>query len=333
MQHILKTEIVIDAPPQTVWSVMDDLGRYPQWNPLVPELTGLTLVGRTVTGRMIIEGGPEIPLSPVVTRIVGARELRWITIVPGEEGFSAEHYFILSPLEDGRTHMAHEEIFDGPAADNLWGLFDTLGRQSYEAFNAALKSRSEALARENVFIHTAVERLQAARDVHGSPITIRCSCASDPIEVVIGQPLAHNHLCGCSKCWKPDGALMSQVAIAPADAVSIIRGEEKLRAAEENQSITRMACMACGVHMVGKVDNPDHHFYGLTFVHPELAVDDAVRPIEFAGFLSSLVEQGLQPSLMHAVRDELNKASISTYDSFSPEIMDLIAWHKLKVKS
>jgi hypothetical protein len=124
---------------------------------------------------------------------------------------------------------------------------------------------------------------------------------------------------------------MSQVAVAPADSVSIVRNGSKLRAAEKNQSITRMSCEVCGVHVFGKVADPDHHFYGLTFVHPELSVHDANLPIEFAGFLSSLIEQGMQPSLAHAVREELKTMGIATYDTFSPEIMDLIAWHKIKI--
>ena len=28
---------------------------------------------------------------------------------------------------------------------------------------------------------------------------------------------AHNHVCGCTKCWKPSGALFSQVAVVPRD--------------------------------------------------------------------------------------------------------------------
>lgn len=333
MRHVLKTEITIDASPQTVWSVMDDLGRYPDWNPLLPELVGKTMVGRTVAGRMIIQGGPEIPLAPVMTRIVGARELRWITIIPGDEGFSAEHYFILTPLEGGRTHLIHDEIFDGPTADQVWELFDTLGRQSYEAFNVALKARVEALAGASVSIHPAVQASDSnASGENPAPeaLTIKCHCAADPVEVAISGGLVHNHLCGCSKCWKPDGALVSQVAIVAADTAKITHHEEKVAAIDAGQSIVRMACTGCGVHMLGRVDNPDHHFFGMTFVHPELATAAVNPPIEFAGFLSSLIEQGVQPSIMQAVRGELREAGIPTYDAFSPEIMDLIAWHKIK---
>jgi hypothetical protein len=95
----------MDAAPQTVWSILDDIARYPEWNSLVRELHGLTIMGETVTGRMVLQNTPEIQLEPVLTRIVGGRELRWITTVPGEKGFTAEHYFILTPTANGGTHL------------------------------------------------------------------------------------------------------------------------------------------------------------------------------------------------------------------------------------
>ena len=43
--------------------------------------------------------------------------------------------------------------------------------------------------------------------------TLRCQCTSNPVEVSITAQCAHNHVCGCTKCWKPKGALFSQVSV------------------------------------------------------------------------------------------------------------------------
>lgn len=40
---------------------------------------------------------------------------------------------------------------------------------------------------------------------------------SDPVQV---QGVA-NHACGCSKCWKPAGALFSVVGVVPRDKVQV----------------------------------------------------------------------------------------------------------------
>ena len=85
--------------------------------------------------------------------------------------------------------------------------------------------------------------------------------------------------------------------------------------------------------MVGRVPDKDHHFYGLDFIHPELAIEaNATSKPEFAGFVSSVIESGTSPSKMEAIRDRLKAVGVPTYDAFSPELMDVIAWHKVKVK-
>ena len=47
--------------------------------------------------------------------------------------------------------------------------------------------------------------------------TLVCKCASNPVEVSITSQCAYNHVCGCSKCSKPAGALFAQVAVVPRD--------------------------------------------------------------------------------------------------------------------
>jgi S-(hydroxymethyl)glutathione synthase len=328
----LQTETIIAANPQTVWAVMDDLELYGEWNALVPELCGPILVDRVVTGQMKIEGGPDIDLAPTITRIVGARELRWLTTIPGEKGFTAEHCFTLQPLSDGRTKLLHEEIFDGPGSEALWPLFDHAGRAAYERFNMALSERAEAQQRAKVVIHPVIDQ---PISMHGEPVAdlnIHCRCDASPVEIQILTPIQHNHLCGCSKCWKPEGALFAQTAVSSKDGLVIGGDRDKLVVVDPTQSIVRHACSECGVHLFGLVEDPLHHFYGLIFVHPELAVDRGTVPLEFAGFVSSIIEAGAMPEQMAAVRARIAKLGLPAFDAFSPEIMDLIAWHRVKVR-
>jgi S-(hydroxymethyl)glutathione synthase len=329
--RILETEITIDAPPQTVWSILDDLLHYSEWNPLVPELRGLTVVDQTLTGRMLLPNTPEIPLAPLLTRIVAARELRWITIVPGDQGFSAEHYFILTPTADGGTHLTHNEVFDGPGSEGLWGLFDTAGRTAYNQFNAALKARATSFKSQLFSIHPSVDC-----DVHRSTqsadaTTLHCLCEQERVEIVVRDRMRHNHLCGCSKCWKPRGALFAQVAIVARGSLEIVQFREKLAVVDLSQKIQRHACTGCGTHLYGRVEDNHHHFYGVDFIHPELAATSGVSFPEFAGFVSSVIETGTNPTVMDTVRSRLHALGIPAYDAFSPEIMDVIAWHRVKI--
>src|SRR5256885_2991681 len=53
-------------------------------------------------------------------------------------------------------------------------------------------------------------------------------CAQAPVTVSIGSNVAFNHACGCTKCWKPKGALFSVVAVASRDKVAVTANAQKL---------------------------------------------------------------------------------------------------------
>ncbi len=326
----IKTTIRIDASPQTVWSIMDDLPLYPEWNRLTPDLAGRTTVGSVVRGTLMKEGAPNVPLKPTITTIVGAREFRWLTLVPGDQGFSAEHYFILTPAADGGTEFAHCEDFDGPAITGRWAGLQATSPPAFDGMNHDLKTRAERFKAASVSLHPAVDGGTPHR-TPGAETTLKCLCAADRVEVRLTRPIHHNHLCGCSKCWKPVGALFAQTAVVAGEGLEIGANAEKLAIVDSGQAIRRHACRVCGVHMHGDVPDINHHFYGLCFVHPELADEGSSSAPEFAGFVSSLIETGTSPSLMEAIRGRLTSLRIPAFDGFSSEIMDLIAWHRRKV--
>ncbi|WP_347141082.1 GFA family protein, partial [Paracoccus sp. SSK6] len=101
--------------------------------------------------------------------------------------------------------------------------------------------------------------------------TLTCKCATNPVKVRVGAQTAHNHVCGCTKCWKPDGAIFSQVAVVSRDAIQVLENGDKLQVVNKDAPIQRYACRDCGTHMYGRIENKDHPFYGLDFVHTELS--------------------------------------------------------------
>lgn len=178
-----------------------------------------------------------------------------------------------------------------------------------------------------VSIHPSVDQgIQAATPGFQGG-TLVCKCKTDPVEVTIKAQTAHNHACGCSKCWKPDGALFSVVAVVSRDAVSVTKNENKLKVVDPGATIQRYACTGCGVHMFGRIENKSHPFYGLDFVHTELSNDKGWSAPEFAAFVSSIIEQGFDPARMGEVRGRLKELGLEPYDALSPPLMDAIATH------
>jgi S-(hydroxymethyl)glutathione synthase len=184
----------------------------------------------------------------------------------------------------------------------------------------------------SVKIHPSVDDGVKAgkRDFAGG--TLRCKCSSKPVEVTIKGNTAHNHVCGCTKCWKPQGALFSMVAVVPRDNLKVSANGDKLKVVDASAAIQRYACKDCGVHMYGRIENKGHPFYGLDFVHSELSSEQGWSAPEFAAFVSSIIESGAKPDGMGAVRGRLKELGLEPYDCLSPPLMDLIATHTAKAK-
>lgn len=162
--------------------------------------------------------------------------------------------------------------------------------------------------------------------------TLSCQCSDRPVKVRVGAQTAHNHVCGCSKCWKPKGAVFAQIAVVSRDQVSVLENGDKLAIVDESAAIQRHACKVCGTHMIGRIENSGHPFHGLDFVHTELSREDGWSAPTFAAFVSSIIESGYDPAAMGGVRGRLDELGLTPYDCLSPPLMDAIATHAAKSK-
>ncbi|MCP3476866.1 S-(hydroxymethyl)glutathione synthase [Bradyrhizobium sp. CCGUVB1N3] len=163
--------------------------------------------------------------------------------------------------------------------------------------------------------------------------TLACKCKDHAVKVGIKGDVAHNHACGCTKCWKPQGATFSVVAVVPRQNVSVLENGDKLQIVDPSAVIQRYACKACGTHMYGRIENKGHPFYGLDFIHPELFQEQGSQAPQFAAFVSSVIESGVKPEQMAGIRSRLKEIGLEPYDCLSPALMDAIATHVAKAKA
>jgi len=197
---------------------------------------------------------------------------------------------------------------------------------------AAPQGGPSTMSYSSVHIHPAVDNGVKSGSESFTGGKLYCQCSNDRVEVSVDTQSAHNHVCGCTKCWKPEGALFSIVAVVPRDKLSVTAHEEKLEIVDPTAAIQRHACTACGVHMYGRIENTGHPFHGLDFIHTELSPDEGWSAAEFAAFVSSIIESGADPDNMDAVRARLQELGLPPYDCLSPPLMDAIATHTAKAK-
>jgi S-(hydroxymethyl)glutathione synthase len=224
--------------------------------------------------------------------------------------------------------MASNRRHSCPAADP-WGGLKTAAWPREKIFAAPLAllgGRTQGAPMADIQIHPAVDggARPAAKDFAGG--TLRCLCKDRPVEVKISTQVLHNHVCGCTQCWKPKGALFSMVGVVPRDQVKVTQNGDKLKlAVPETALIQRQACSVCGVHMQGPVERAKHAFVGLVFIHPELSREPGWAPPGFAAFVSSIIESGARPEKMTAIRARLRELGLEPYDCLSPPLMDAVA--------
>jgi S-(hydroxymethyl)glutathione synthase len=177
----------------------------------------------------------------------------------------------------------------------------------------------------SVKIHPAIDQGVNVGSAGFSGGTLVCACSDRPVRVRAASQVAHNHACGCTKCWKPKGATFSVVAVVPTNTITVLDNGDKLAVVDASALIQRKACKSCGVHLYGPVERPNHPFTGLSFVHPERFVEAGAAAPTFAAFVSSVIESGVKPEAMPAIRARLTELGLEPYDCLSPGLMDYIS--------
>jgi hypothetical protein len=133
------TEVTIGARPATVWGVLTDAARYPEWNPVHVRIEGQYREGEEVKVHLREPGGKVNQFKSKVRRVVSERELNQGGGVPAF--FTFNHTFLLEPVEGG-TRVTQREEFRGIGLlfmDMSWA------ENSYKEVNLALKVRAEGI--------------------------------------------------------------------------------------------------------------------------------------------------------------------------------------------
>ncbi|WP_430612073.1 SRPBCC family protein [Flavobacterium sp. JP2137] len=135
----IETQIIIAAPPETVWRILTDFQRYPQWNPFIKSLSGAVAVGNTIKIEL-----PDMTFSPKVLVFDENRELQWRGKLLIKGLFDGEHRFVLEALPDGATRFLHSETFSGCLVPLFKNKLINDTTKGFEAMNSQLKSIAES---------------------------------------------------------------------------------------------------------------------------------------------------------------------------------------------
>jgi hypothetical protein len=143
MAKAITTEILIQATPEKVWSVLTDFDQYPQWNPFIKSITGNVAVGNTIKARIEPPGASGMTFKPTVLVYTEATEFRWLGHLFMKGLFDGEHCFRLIDNKDGTTTFVQSEQFEGILVPLFNKMLDTNTIEGFRQMNEKLKQEVE----------------------------------------------------------------------------------------------------------------------------------------------------------------------------------------------
>ena len=136
-----ETEIEIQASPETVWGLLNDPAKWPEWNSIFVSLEGNPAVGAQVELAIHVAGRltkAKVKILEYQTNVA----MGWRGGLPGL--VAGRHGFRIEELSSGKVRFVHYEYFSGLLVPLLGKMLSKI-EPDYHRFNQELKAAAEAV--------------------------------------------------------------------------------------------------------------------------------------------------------------------------------------------
>ncbi len=96
MAKHITTSIRINSDLETVWQVLTDFKKYPEWNPFIKSIEGEVAVGQKIEAKLA-----GMTFKPEVLVYEVNKELKWLGHLWVKGLFDGEHRFLLTENQNG----------------------------------------------------------------------------------------------------------------------------------------------------------------------------------------------------------------------------------------
>jgi hypothetical protein len=143
---VYRTTFSIGASAATVWKVLTEFERYPEWNPSLKSISGELRPGATVALTLGMPGRPSPKVKARLGDVAVGRRLTWHGNAGADWLFAGDREFVIDEQPDATVLVTHTEDVHGALSPIFRALMGGAIQRSHDAFNAALKDRSEGSA-------------------------------------------------------------------------------------------------------------------------------------------------------------------------------------------
>lgn len=143
MTKEIKTEIIIHATPEKVWSVLTNFNNYPNWNPFIKSIKREVKVGNKILVTIEPPETKGMTFKPKVLTFDPNKELTWLGHLLFAGLFDGRHTFQLVDNGNGTTTFKQFEKFKGILVPLFKKQLDYNTRKGFEEMNQKLKELAE----------------------------------------------------------------------------------------------------------------------------------------------------------------------------------------------
>jgi hypothetical protein len=143
MAKEIRTQILINATTEKVWTILTNFNDYPNWNPFIKSIKGEVKVGNKITARIEPPEAKGMTFKPKILTFETNKELSWLGHLLFSGLFDGEHKFELINNGDGTTTFKQSEKFNGILVPLFNKQLDNNTTKGFEEMNKKLKELAE----------------------------------------------------------------------------------------------------------------------------------------------------------------------------------------------
>jgi len=143
MTKEIKTEILIHAIPEKIWSILTSFDNYPDWNPFIKSIKGEVKAGNRITVKIEPPESKGMTFKPRILTFVTNKEFSWLGHFLFAGFFDGEHQFELMDNGNGTTTFRQNEKFKGILVPLFKKQLDNNTKKGFEEMNKKLKVLAE----------------------------------------------------------------------------------------------------------------------------------------------------------------------------------------------
>lgn len=143
MSKEIKTEVLINASSEKIWSILMDFENHQNWNPFIKSLEGEATIKNKIKAIIQAPDSKAMTFKPRIISLDPNKEFSWLGRLMFPGIFDGKHKFEIIDHGNGTCTFIQSEKFKGILVPLFKKQLDTNTKNGFELMNLKLKELAE----------------------------------------------------------------------------------------------------------------------------------------------------------------------------------------------